>query len=120
MRKVYRYLILFSIVVISFLQHYNHFTKDLMSIHVWRQTQTQSIIMNFYEEDMNIFNPRRNERGDGDGIFRMEFPLMQWLVACIYKVFGDHLIICRIFMFIIGLISLLGIYKLLLILLSLV
>ena len=62
---------------------------------------------------MNIFNPRRNDRGDSDGIFRMEFPLMQWLVACQYKIFGYHLIITRIFMFLIGLLSILGIYKLL-------
>lgn len=93
--------------------HFNHFPKDLMSIHVWRQTQTQSTIINFYEEDMNILNPRRNDRGVTDGIIRMEFPLMQWLVACLYQVFGNHLIITRIFMFVIGFLSILGIYKLL-------
>jgi 4-amino-4-deoxy-L-arabinose transferase-like glycosyltransferase len=81
-----------------------------MGIHVWRQAQTQTTINNFYEEDMNILNPRRNDRGNSDGIFRMEFPLMQWLVAGTYKIFGNHLIISRIFMFIIGLGSVLGMY----------
>ncbi len=113
MNKTIRNIILLSIVVISTLMHLKHFSKDLMSIHVWRQTQTQSTIINFYEEDMNIFNPRRNDRGDSEGIFRMEFPLMQWLVACQYKLFGNHLIISRISMFLIGLLSILGIYKLL-------
>ena len=113
MKKTLRNIILLAIVVISTLMHFKHFSKDLMSIHVWRQTQTQSTIINFYEEDMNILNPRRNDRGDTDGIYRMEFPLMQWLVACQYKVFGNHLIITRIFMFIIGLLSILGLYKLL-------
>ena len=113
MNTTLRNIILVSIVVISSLMHLKHFSKDLMSIHVWRQTQTQSTINNFYEEDMNNFNPRRNDRGDSDGIFRMEFPLMQWLVACQYKIFGYHLIITRIFMFLIGLLSILGIYKLL-------
>lgn len=113
MNKTLRNISLLSIVVISFLMHFNNFSKDLMSIHVWRQTQTQSTIINFYEEDMNIFNPRRNDRGDTDGLFRMEFPLMQWIVACGYKIFGNHLIISRVFMFIIGLLSVLGIYKLL-------
>ncbi len=97
----------------STLMHFKHFSKDLLSIHVWRQTQTQSTIINFYEEDMNIFNPRRNDRGETEGIFRMEFPLMQWLVAGQYKIFGNHLIVSRIFMFIIGFFSILGIYKLL-------
>lgn len=108
-----RNIILISIVLISSAMHFKHFSKDLMSAHVWRQTQTQSTIINFYEEDMNIFNPRRNDRGDSDGIFRMEFPIMQWLVALQYKIFGNHLIITRIFMFLIGLLTILGIYKLL-------
>lgn len=113
MKKRSRNILLLAIIVISTLMHLEHFPKDLMSFHVWRQTQTQSTIINFYEEDMNILNPRRNDRGDEDGIFRMEFPLMQWLVACQYKLFGNHLIISRLFMFIIGIGSILGIYKLL-------
>lgn len=113
MNEKIRNIILVSIVLISIVMHFNHFTKDLMSTHVWRQTETQSTINNFYEEDINIFNPRRNDRGDSDGIFRMEFPIMQWLVAIQYKIFGNHLIITRLFMFLIGLLSVLGIYKLL-------
>jgi hypothetical protein len=105
--------LLLSFAVISFFMHYNHFPKDLVSIHVWRQTQTQSTIDNFYEEDMNIFNPRRNDRGDTEGLFRMEFPLAQWLVALAYKLFGPNLIISRLMMFLFGLFSMLGIYRLL-------
>ena len=113
MKRSYRYAILLFIALVSLAMHFNHFSKDLVSIHVWRQAQTQSTIINFYEGDMNIFNPARNERGSGDGIFRMEFPLMQWLVAAAYTVFGNHLIITRIFMFVIGLFTIAGIYNLL-------
>ncbi len=84
-----------------------------MGAHVWRQTQTQTNIINFYEEDFNILNPRRNARGNTDGIHRMEFPLMQWIVAGFYKIFGDHIIITRISMFIIGLLSVFGMFSLL-------
>lgn len=113
MKKNYRIIIFLSIILISVSMHYKHFSKELMGIHVWRQTETQTTINNFYEEDMNILNPRQNDRGNGDGIFRMEFPLMQWLVAGSYKILGNHLIISRIFMFIIGIFSVLGMYKLL-------
>jgi hypothetical protein len=106
-------IMLISIVVISAAMHFKHFDKDLMGMHVWRQTQTQSNIISFYEEDMNIFNPRRNDRGSGDGISRLEFPLMQWLVAGTYKIFGNHLLITRIWMFLIGVMSVFGLYKLL-------
>ncbi len=110
LEPLYRNLILISIGILSCLMHFNIFSKELVGAHIWRQTQTQSTIINFYEEDMNIFNPRRNDRGDTGGILRIEFPLMQWIVACVYKVFGNHLWITRICMFIIGLLSVLGIY----------
>ena len=113
-RKI-RNLVIFLIFVISVAMHWNHFSKDLMSVHVWRQTQTQANIDNFYEEDMNIFNPRRDARGGTDGIFRMEFPLMQWMVAALYKIFGQHLIITRLFMFLIFLLTVLGMHQLLLV-----
>jgi len=113
LRIPYKKIILIFIVIISLLMHYPHFSKDLMGVHVWRQTQTQSTINNFYEDNMNILQPTRNERENGDGIFRMEFPLMQWLVAATFKIFGNHIIVTRIFMFIIGLLTVLGIYKLL-------
>jgi len=93
--------------------HFHVFKLDLVGIHVWRQTQTQSTIENFYKEDFNILNPRINNRGDGNGIFRMEFPVMQWVFACFYKIFGNHVIITRILSFIIGVFSLWGIYLLL-------
>jgi len=47
---------MFSIALINLTMHFEHFSKDLMSNHVWRQTQTKSTIINFYEEDMNILN----------------------------------------------------------------
>lgn len=108
----YKNILLGFIVVLSFCMHYRHLHKELMSVHVWRQTQTQTTINNFYEEDFNILNPRKNDRGNTDGIFRMEFPLMQWLVAALYKVFGNHLLISRLFMFVLGVISVLSMYKL--------
>jgi hypothetical protein len=113
MKRIFINSILVSIGLLSFIMHYKHFTKDIVSFHYWRQAQTVSNIINFYEEDMNILNPRRNDRGNTDGLYRMEFPLMQWLVACLYKVFGNHLWICRLFMFFVGLGSVFGIYKLL-------
>lgn len=92
--------------------HLRVFTMDLTGIHVWRQTQTQTNIQNFYEEDLSITDPRINYRGETDGILRMEFPVMQWLIALLYKVFGDHIAITRIFTFILGLFSVWGMYRL--------
>jgi 4-amino-4-deoxy-L-arabinose transferase-like glycosyltransferase len=86
------------------------FRTDLVGRHVWRQTQTQTVVVNFYEEDFNILNPRLNSRGSGDGIRRLEFPAMQWMFACFYKIFGNHLIITRILSFAVGIFSVWGMY----------
>ncbi len=77
MKKHASILVLVLAGLLSLAMHYRQFPKDLMSVHVWRQTQTQSTIINFYEENFNIFYPAKNDRGDGRGILRMEFPLMQ-------------------------------------------
>jgi len=105
-------LTLFAIPIVSIFLHWKVFTLDLVSIHVWRQTQTQTqnTIQSFHEEDFNLFNPRQNRRGSADGIMRMEFPIMQWIFAGFYKVFGNHLIIGRLLSLLIGLLSVLGIY----------
>ncbi len=111
MKTSYRYFILVLIALISLAMHLPHFSKELVSIHVWRQTQTQSTINSFYEEDFNILNPKKNDRGNSDGIFRMEFPLMQWIVAGFYKLFGKSLVFTRVFMFVVGLCSVIAMYK---------
>lgn len=110
LRKNALFLLLTALPLISMAMHWRAFQADLMGTHVWRQSQTQTVIVNFYEEDFNILNPRLNPRGSGEGIERKEFPLMQWLFACCYKVFGNHLIISRILTFFIGLGSLAGMY----------
>lgn len=97
---------------ISVFQHYRIFSLDIIGVHVWRQTQTQTVIQNFAFEDFNILNPRLNDYGTHDRIYRMEFPLTQWIIAGLYKFFGNHLIITRLFFFITTLISMVGIYKL--------
>jgi hypothetical protein len=97
-------------IALSLFMHLPHFQKELIGVHVWRQTQTQGTIDLFFEEDFCILNPKKYNRGAGDGIFRMEFPLMQWLTAGLYKLFGQHLIITRIFMFVLAAAAIAGMY----------
>lgn len=105
-------LILFSIPVISFILHFHVFNLDLVGIHVWRQTETETVINNFYKEDFNIFFPKINTYADTDRLHRMEFPIMQWLFALGFKIFGQHIAVTRTLSFITGLFSVFGIYYL--------
>lgn len=98
-------------LLLSLIMHWTVFTKDLVSMHVWRQTQTQATVESFVEEDFNIIHPRKLERGEGDGIFRMEFPIMQWLFAGVYKITGaEGVMLSRILSFIISAMSIVGLY----------
>jgi 4-amino-4-deoxy-L-arabinose transferase-like glycosyltransferase len=92
--------------------HFRVFRLDLISMHTWRQTETQTVIQNFAREDMNILSPRFNNRGDGDGIFRKEFPLMQWIIALSYKVLGENIMLTRIIMFLFSMLTMLGFFRL--------
>jgi len=105
-------LILFSIPVISLALHFHVFKLDLIGYHVWRQTETQTVINNFYREDFNILNPRINEHPETNRLHRMEFPVMQWVYALFYKLFGPHIVITRVLTFIMGLFSVFGMFYL--------
>lgn len=98
-------------IFISVFQHYRVFSLDIIGYHSWRQTQTQTVINNFANVDFNILNPRLDDLHYPDGIYRMEFPLAQWLVAVLYKLFGNHLYITRLFFYITFFISVLGMLK---------
>lgn len=83
-KKNIRNTVLLLIIVLTIFMHLPHFSKELMRIHVLRQTQTKATINNLYEEDMNILNPRRDnaisrgDRGSGGSV---------WVVRLNVKVF---------------------------------
>ena len=62
---------------------------------------------------MNVLHPRYNEHPETNRLHRMEFPIMQWLFAVVYRALGYHIIISRILSFLIGILSVWGIYRLL-------
>ena len=105
------FLFLLLIPCLSVVMHWRIFTTDLMGIHLWRQSETQINIQNFYRHDFNIMNPRNNSfNGGRDNIMRYEFPIMQWSIALVHKLFGESIAITRICMFLIGLWGVLGVY----------
>lgn len=102
------------IVLVSVLMHWSVFQKDLIGIHVWRQSQTQLNISNFYRVDNNILHPRVNilDAAGESQILRTDFPLMQWMVAQLYSVFGESIVVTRICMFLLGISSISGFFLL--------
>ncbi len=68
----------------------------LAGVHAWRQCDTAAVAGNFADESMNPLWPRIDWRGDGPGFVEMEFPLVPWAVACVYRLVGVHDAIGRV------------------------
>lgn len=107
-------LVFFSILIATLvLMHLHVFNRELVGVHVWRQTQTQTNVLNFAFTDGNILNPKTFSMHQQDQIARYEFPYMQWLFSLFYSWIGDSILISRVLTFIISLFSIFGFYRLL-------
>jgi Dolichyl-phosphate-mannose-protein mannosyltransferase len=103
---------LLIIIALTTAMHWHIFELDLIGPHTWRQTETQITIREFSSNDFNILNPRIAFLGDQkDGILRLEFPLMQWTIAAFCRWLGYQVLISRIFVFVLGLLSIWGIQQ---------
>lgn len=58
------------------------------SIHSSAQCQRASIALNYYETDMNFFKPRVQKYSEMGGVTGVEFPIVYYLDAIAYKIFG--------------------------------
>jgi 4-amino-4-deoxy-L-arabinose transferase-like glycosyltransferase len=59
-------------------------------ILAWRPTELASIALNYYRNGFNFLYPQVYWGGGGPGYVEMEFPLIPFLTACMYKVLGLH------------------------------
>ena len=106
------WIILVVTIVSSTLLHWDIFNKDLIGVHLWRQSQNEWYTLNFLRHDNNILNPRisAHNMGNDGNILRYEFPLLQWSIAQVKRIFGDTILITRAIMFGIGITTVLGFY----------
>ena len=72
----------------------------------WHEFDSAAIARNYYREGMNLLYPRVDWRGDTPGFAEMEFPVYQWSIAILYKLFGFHDYLGRAISFALSLITL--------------
>ncbi len=104
----YFILICFAIFIIA---HLPFLDLPPTGAHVWRQSNTLALARNFFEEGMEIWLPKVDKRWDHSGVTGCNFPLYEWLLACLYKLFGFSHALHRIFSLVITLISAYFIYR---------
>lgn len=67
------------------------------SLHQWRQTDCLSITLNYYQDHNAFLQPSIHNLGiDGSGKTISEFPIIYYLVAQLFKIFGYHEFIYRL------------------------
>jgi 4-amino-4-deoxy-L-arabinose transferase-like glycosyltransferase len=64
-----------------------YITSPLLDAHRWRQTDTAVMARYFYEDSLNPFYPQVNW-GGARGYVESEFPLVPFIAALLYFVFG--------------------------------
>jgi hypothetical protein len=85
------YAFLFALLLLLFYQAgqvWHALPLRPQSLHISAQCDRASIARNFYRQEMNIFKPRIDNLVNGSGIGASEFPLVNFLAACCYKLFG--------------------------------
>jgi len=78
----------FWIIVFFLIRLFGISNPPLEVGHNWRQTTVTMVSRNFLEVDNNILYPRIDIAGEKTGITGMEFPLLNYSIYIVAKVFG--------------------------------
>jgi hypothetical protein len=69
---------------------------DVRSLAAWREADYTQIARNFYRDSLNLFYPQIDWRRDTPGYAEMELPLIPWVGALLYRLFGYHEAVLRV------------------------
>lgn len=109
-------LFVIALFVIAFYYGYGGILlKRPQSTHTWRQTDCASLALNYYQGGMHFFLPETNnltsDGGKSGKAATSEIPVLYFMVALLYKVFGYHEYIYRLINTLLFLIGLLYLFK---------
>ena len=114
-----RFSLWYMLIIIICLSLYYNYQEILFlrpqSIHQWRQCYGLSFTLNYYQDNNPLLQPALHFLGrDGTGKTAGEFPILYFLVAKLWKIFGVHEYIFRLvnlLIYITGLILVMKIFE---------
>lgn len=77
-------------IIVLFLIRLENIDLPALDEHAWRQTITLGVARNYMEVDDNFFHPRTVICDSRGGIQAQEFPLLNYCIAVLWKIFGVH------------------------------
>lgn len=105
-----RYAILLAILAVPFV-YYDYFSllcAPPVGTHIWRQTDSAAFAWCYWKNGLDFFHPQILNRTFGDGYAVSEFPILQYIIAIAYSLFGFHWWISKTvyaFVYLLGLIA---------------
>ncbi len=93
-KMIFVILLLFTIFI-----RIDNINAPIIDAHSWRQSETYSIAKNFLE-DFNIMHPRVNyiePEINKERFFLGAFPVYEYLLASVFRIFGESVLIARFF-----------------------
>lgn len=86
---------LLLILLLGIVLRLQYLDMPFAEAHRWRTVTNADVTRNFFLRSMNIFWPQVSWGGPA-GYVGMEFPLLQWIAALLYRLFGEHEVLCRL------------------------
>ncbi len=96
--KNFIHFFLFWVALQLFFNWLEYINLAPFGMHQGAQADRASIALNYFRSSMNFLEPRVMESRNCNGITGLEFPIIQYITAIFYKIFGFHHFIYRIVM----------------------
>ena len=105
---------LFFIILIGVFAYFDFFDILFLrpqSVHQWRQTDCLSIALNYFNENLPLLEPKMHHLIGNNGKTVGEFPVLYYITAQLYNLFGENEFILRLINLSIFTIGLIYLYK---------
>ena len=104
----------FFVLAVLLLFYYDYFTlltSPPVGTHIWRQTDSLSFAWTYWKNGLDFFHPQLLNRSFGDGYAVSEFPILQYIIAVLFSIFGFHWWIAKFVYVIVYFLGLIAIFR---------
>ncbi len=103
---------IYGILFLALLLRLYHISFPIAGWHSWRQSDTAAMSRNFYENGYNLLYPQIDWGGNTPGYVESEFPIYQFAVSILYKLFSTDVLWGRLLSVIFSIATIYGLYLL--------
>ncbi len=106
---------LLVLALLAFSAYFYHSTISLFPafMHSWTQSDRYALTLGFMNNGFDFFHPQTYNRMVSEGITRVDFPINDYLVACIMKLLGTtSFVVFRVYTLVLSMVGLVYLYLL--------